>query len=82
MGGGCTQPTLGGPGPICLPWLPTSSHRGQSGGEGAGPHMQQDHAECPRMADHVLGLGPSGPVEPNPIMPAESPQSVDSPVRL
>ena len=31
LGNRCTQPVLGGSGPICLP---TSSHLGQSGGEG------------------------------------------------
>ena len=36
LGSRCTQPVLGGSGPICLP---TSSHIGQSGGEVAGLPM-------------------------------------------
>ena len=43
MGSGCTQSVLGRSGPICLP---TSSHLGQSGGEVAGPPMQQNHTHC------------------------------------
>ena len=37
MGSGCTQPVMGGSGPLCLP---TSSHLGHSGGEVTGLHMQ------------------------------------------
>ena len=51
MGSGCTQPVMERSGPICLP---TSSHLGQSGGEVAGLHMQQDHSDCTRVAQHAL----------------------------
>ena len=40
LGSGCTQPLLGGPGPIRLP---TSSHLGQSGGEAPGLPLQQNN---------------------------------------
>ena len=53
MGSGCTQPVLGGPGPICLP---TSSHLGQSGGKVARLPMQQNHTDCTGMAQHSLVL--------------------------
>ena len=41
LGSGCTQPALGGSGPICLS---TGSHLGQSGGVVAGLAMQQNHS--------------------------------------
>ena len=44
LGSGCTQPLLGGPGPICLS---TSSHLGQSGGEVTGLPLQQDNSDVP-----------------------------------
>ena len=40
MGSGCTQPLLGGPGPIRLP---TSSHLRESGGEATGLPLQQNN---------------------------------------
>ena len=52
MGSGCTQPALGGSGPLCLP---IGSHLGQSGGEVAGPPMQESHFDCSRMAQHGFG---------------------------
>ena len=42
---------MGGPGRICLP---TSTHLGQSGGEVAGLHMQQNHSDCSGVAQHAL----------------------------
>ena len=68
MGSGCTQPVLGGPGPICLP---TSSHLGQSGGEVAGLPMQQDDPDCTGMAQHALVLGSSGNVQSDPTVSAQ-----------
>ena len=68
MGNGCTQPALGGPGPICLP---TSSHLGQSGGEVAGLPMQQNDPACTGMAQHALVLGSSGNVQSDPTVPAQ-----------
>ena len=44
LGIGWTQSVLGGSGPKCLP---TSSHLGQSGGEVAGPPMQQNNSGGP-----------------------------------
>ena len=45
LGSGCTQPLLGGPGPIRLP---TGSHLGQSGGEAPGLPLQQNNSDCSR----------------------------------
>ena len=42
LGSGCTQPLLGGPGPIRLP---TGSHLGQSGGEAPGLPLQQNNSD-------------------------------------
>ena len=53
MGSGCTQPILGGPGPIRFP---TGSHLGQSGGEATGLPLQQNNSDCPRVAQHALIL--------------------------
>ena len=50
----------GGSGHICLP---TSSHLGQSGGEVTGLPMQENHADCSRVAQHALVLGSSGHVQ-------------------
>ena len=68
MGSGCTQPLLGGPGPIRLS---TSSHLGQSGGEVTGLPLQQNNSDCPRVAQHALVLGSSGNVQSNPTVPAQ-----------
>ena len=68
MGSGCTQPLLGGPGPICLS---TSSQLGQSGGEVTGLPLQQNNSDCPRVAQHALVLGYSGNVQPNPTVSAQ-----------
>ena len=68
MGIGCTQPLLGGPGPIRLS---TSSHLGQSGGEVTGLPLQQNNSDCPRVAQHALVLGSSGNVQSNPTVPAQ-----------
>ena len=54
LGSGCTQPLLGGPGPICLP---TGSHLGQSGGEAPGLPLQQNNSDCSRVAQHALVFG-------------------------
>ena len=68
MGSGCTQPLLGGPGPIRLS---TSSHLGQSGGEVTGLPLQQNNSDCPRVAQHALVLGSSGNVQSNPTVSAQ-----------
>ena len=54
LGSRCTQSTLGGPGPICLP---TSSHSGQGVGETKGQPIQEHHSDCSRMAQHALVWG-------------------------
>ena len=68
MGSGCTQPLLGGPGPIRLS---TSSHLGQSGGEITGLPLQQNNSDCPSVAQHALVLGSSGNVQSNPTVSAQ-----------
>ena len=68
LGSGCSQPVLGGTGPVCLP---TSSHLGQSGGEVTGLPLQQDHLDCPMVAQHALVLGSSGTVQSDFLVPAQ-----------
>ena len=68
LGSGCSQPVLGGTGPLRLP---TSSHLGQSGGEVTGLPVQQNNSGCPRVAQHALVLGSSGNIQPNPPVPAQ-----------
>ena len=79
LGSPCTQPAMGGSGPICFL---TSSYHGQSGGEVAGLPMQENHSDCSGVAQHALVLGSSGHVLPNPTEPAQpahsSIQSVSS----
>ena len=72
---------------LSLPWedleayalncLPTSSHLGQSG-EGAGHPMQENHSDCPGVAEHALVLRPSIHVRSNSSEPAKSAQPVDT----
>ena len=71
MGSGCTQPVLGGPGPIRLP---TGSHPGQSGGEATGLPLQQNNSDCTRVAQHALVLGPGSNVKPDPTVSAQHTQ--------
>ena len=71
LGNGCTQPILGGPGPIRLP---TGSHLGQSGGEAPGLPLQQDNPDCTRVAQHALVLGPGSNVKPDPTVSAQHTQ--------
>ena len=68
LGSGCSQPVVGGTGPLCLP---TSSHLGQSGGEVTGLLLQQNHSDCSRVAQHALVLGSSGNVQPDSTVPAQ-----------
>ena len=50
----CTQPAMGGSGPICLP---TSSHLWQSGGEVAGLPMQENHSDLLQGGQTYPGCG-------------------------
>ena len=34
--------------------------------------MQENHSDCPRVAQHALVLGSSGHIQPNPPEPAQS----------
>ena len=76
LGSRCAQSVQGRSGPICLP---TSSHLGHSGGEVAGLPVQQDHIDCTRVAQHALVLGPSGHVQSDPTVPAQSGDSTIQP---
>ena len=67
LGSGCTQPFLGGPGPIRLP---TGSHLGQSGGEAPGLPLQQNNSDCSRVTQHALVLGSGSNVKPDPTVSA------------
>ena len=58
--------------------LPTINHIRQSGGEVARLPMQENHSDCSGVAQHALGLGSSGHVQPNPTEPAQYAQPVDS----
>ena len=58
--------------------LPPNSHIGQSGGKVAGHPMQETYSNCPRVAQHALVLGPSVHVQPDPTMPAQPTQSIDT----
>ena len=71
LGSGCTQPVLGGPGPIRLP---TSSHLGQSGGKAPGLPLQQNNSDCTRVAQHALVLGLGSNVKPDPTVSAQHTQ--------
>ena len=71
LGSGCTQPLLGGPGPIRLP---NGSHLGQSGGEAPGLPLQQNNSDCSRVAQHALVLGPGSNVKPDPTVSAQHTQ--------
>ena len=71
----CTQPAMGGSGPICLP---TSSHIGQSGGEVARLPMQENNSDYSGVAKHALVLGSSGHVQSNSTVPGQPAQSAHS----
>ena len=75
LSSGCTQSSMGGSGRIRLP---TSGHIGQSSGEVAGCPMQENHSDCPGVAQHALVLGSGGHVQPNPTEPAQSDQPVNT----
>ena len=63
---GCTHPTMGGSGCICLP---TDRHIGQSGGEVTRLPVQETH--CPGVAQHALVLGLGDHVQSGPSQPAQ-----------
>ena len=75
MDSGCTQPPIGGAGPLSYP---TSSHLVQSGGEVVGLPVQENNSDCSRVAQHALVLGPIGHFKPDPIVRAQLALSVDS----
>ena len=78
LGSECTQPLLGGPGPIRLP---TGSHLGQSGGEAPGLPLQQNNSDCSRVAQHALVLGPGSNVKPDPTVSAQHTQPIVSAIQ-
>ena len=40
--------------------------------------MQENHSDCPGVAQHALVLGPSGHVQSNPTEPTQSAHLVDT----
>ena len=75
LGSQCTQPAMGGSGPICLP---TSSYIGQSGGEVARLPMQENNSDYSGVAKHALVLGSSGHVQSDSTVPGQPAQSAHS----
>ena len=72
---GCTYSAMGGPGCIRLP---TDHHIGQSGGEATGLPVQENHSNCPGVAQHALVLGLGEHVQPGPAQPAQPAQSANA----
>ena len=61
----------------------SNAWQGQGGGEVAGLPctMQENQSDCSKVAQHALALGSSGHVEPDPIVPAQPAQSVNSAIQ-
>ena len=76
--GGLPQSAMEGSGRLCLP---TSSHIGESGGEVTEHPMQDNHSDCPRVAQHALVLGSGDHVQSNPAEPANSTKSSDTAIQ-
>ena len=74
LGSGRTQPSLGGPGSICIP---TNSPSGQGGVQTTGPSMQENHSDSSRLAQNALVLGSSGPVSADPFVPSHPTEPID-----
>ena len=68
---------------LTLPWedLDAYAFLGQSGGEITGHAMQENHSDCPRVAQHALVLGPSGHVQPDPTKSAQPAQPVNTTIK-
>ena len=65
LGNGCTQPALGGSGPLCFP---IDSNVGQRI-EAAGLPVQENPSKCSRVAQHALLLEVIDHVESDPTVP-------------
>ena len=72
---GRTYSAMGGSGCICLP---TDRHIGQSGGETTGQPLQENHSNCPGLAQHALVLGLGDHVQSSPSQLAQPARSVDT----
>ena len=72
---GRTYSAMGGSGCICLP---TDRHLGQSGGETTRQPLQENHSNCPRLAQHALVLGLGDHVQSSPSQLAQPARSVDT----
>ena len=82
MGSECTQSTMAGSYPFAFPSVAILGKVVEkSGREVAGLQMQEYHPDCSRVAQHALVLGPRDHVGPNPILPAQLAQSVDSAIQ-
>ena len=73
---GCTHSAMGRS--RCIR-LPTDRHIGQSGGEVTGLPVQENHSDCPGVAQHVLVLGSSDHVQSGPYQSAHPAQAVAQP---
>ena len=72
---GRTQSPMGEPRRLCLP---TSSHLGQSGGEATGLPLQENHSDCPGVAQHALVLGSSDHVQSDTVEPSQHAQPANT----
>ena len=82
MGSECTLSTMAGSYPFAFPSVAILRKVVQkSGREVAGLQMQEYHPDCSRVAQHALVLGPRGHVGPNPILPTQVAQSVNSAIQ-
>ena len=62
LAGRCVEPSVGGPGCLCLP---SNSSAGTGGLQACGPQVPSTHSDCPRVAKHALVLGPGQHVSSN-----------------
>ena len=72
---GRTYSAMGGSGCICLP---TDRLIGQSGGETTGQPLQENHSNCPGLAQHALVWGLGDHVQPSPSQLVQLARSVDT----
>ena len=72
---GRSHSAMGGPGCLCLP---TNSHIGQSSGKVNTLPVQENHSDCPGLAQHGLDLGLGEHVQPSSHQSAQPAKPVNS----
>ena len=72
---GRSHSAMGGPGCLCLP---TNSHIGQSSGKVNTLPVQENHSDCPGLAQHGLVLGLGEHVQPSSHQSAQPAKPVNS----